>query len=156
MYRNVSDGNTEKIIWLSELKKMGLEPKLEILDECSTPLLLDKAERKWIRHYKSRGEAEFNTKLELGDGNRSTALKNANLEEWFQYARKVRITRSLLFGLANDTMKMTSTKNGDAIAKLLQKLDREIRHIEERLLTEFPEWTDLSKAFWAEDGEERL
>jgi len=120
-------------------------PKLVVLEVVESESKLDEAERKWIHKYKARGEAELN----ISSGGRNPAISsvlNTPREEWFQFARKVRIARSLLSELASSAGHMVSVKHCDAILKLERKLYMEIERIERRVLKEFPDWRDVSKA----------
>jgi len=55
---------------LAQLQRQGLEPERRILEQCAE-IELDAAEKKWIRHYKVRGEAELN--ISVGGETRSAS-----------------------------------------------------------------------------------
>ena len=140
-----SDLNMRKHEWIEGLRREGKKPKLVILEAIESPFKLDEAERRWIHKYKARGEAELN--VSSGGSNPATSsVLNAPREEWFQFARRVRFARALLAELASSAGRMASAKHCDAILKLEHKLNKEIEKIERRVLKEFPDWQDVSKA----------
>lgn len=140
-----ADPNFGKIEWVGELRHEGRRPKLRVLEKLETEGALDDAERKWIRHFKALGQAELN--ISSGGGNPAiSSVTNAPREEWFQFARKVREVRQLLSEVGSAAGRMASAKHCDALLKIERKFEHEIDKIEQRVLSEFPEWTDLSKA----------
>lgn len=140
-----ADPNFGKIEWVGELRHEGRKPKLVVLEEVKTEEALDGAERRWIHHFKALGQAELN--ISSGGGNPAiSSVANAPREEWFQFAHQVREARRLLSEVGNAAGKMASAKHCDAFLKIERKFDREIDKIERRVLSEFPEWTDVSKA----------
>jgi hypothetical protein len=46
--------------WLIELRLLGLKPSLLILEEVKAQAVLTETERKWIHHYRTKGEAQCN------------------------------------------------------------------------------------------------
>ncbi len=137
--------NLKKQEWIEELRREDKKPKLVVLEKVKSALKLDEAERKWIHKYKARGEAEIN--ISSGGSNPAiSSVLNAPREEWFQFAWKIRSARLLLSELASSAGRMASAKHCDAILKLERKLYKEIERIEQRVLKEFPNWHDVSKA----------
>jgi hypothetical protein len=140
-----SSSNLQKSEWLGRLRRQNLEPELIELEECDSFFELDAAEKKWIREYKVRGEAELN--IASGGISRSASRSmNVNREEWFQLARKVRDVRELLLDVANDAGRMASAKHMDAVRNVVSKLDREVVRLEKHVMAEFPEWDEVSRA----------
>jgi hypothetical protein len=140
-------GNLKKSEWVAGLFRQGLKPKSEVLEECASTTELDLAEKKWIRHFKARGEAELN--MSGGGSTRaSTVGSNVQREEWFQFALKLRETRSLLSQVAGDSLKVASVKHFDVIAKLGRNLDREAQKMAQEIQGRFPEWKEIFDALW--------
>lgn len=52
-----SKGNLPVNRWCAKLKRLGLKPKIEILEIHSKP---EKIEKKWIKHYRATGQADLN------------------------------------------------------------------------------------------------
>lgn len=60
-------GNTHKERWIRQLLRVGLEPEITILQHCSTPEELNRAERDTIRRLRDEGVALTNA-TDGGDG----------------------------------------------------------------------------------------
>jgi len=141
----LNDRSLRKSSWIDDLRRAGKKPHLHVLETLDSEFRLDDAERKWIRHFKAHGEAELN----IASGGRSlaaSAVQNAAREEWFQFAHKVREAHRLLTEVRNAAGRMASAKHCDAFLKLARRFDKEIERIENRVLVEFPKWTDVAMA----------
>mgnify|MGYP001593468424 CR=1 FL=1 len=135
---------------IAELRRNDQQAKVLVLENRQNASELDEAEREWIRHFRARGEAEFN----ISTGGSSAAVSkimNTTREEWFQFARKVRTARALLSEISEDMARLAPVIHCDVVMKLMLKFDKEIEGIERRVRSEFPDWDDLSEALWTKN-----
>ena len=67
---NGNEGTKEKLIWIRHLKKNGLKPIMEVIEEYETSEELPEAERYWYCFYKFFGAELFNDPYYIGSGSR--------------------------------------------------------------------------------------
>jgi hypothetical protein len=144
---NVHDNNMDKWRWIAGLRNAGLVPRLVILAEVDWPES-DQVEKDYIRQYRTSGQCELNLAVG-GKTNRSvTKLGNARKDDWFQLGRQLKDVREALMNVMTETCRIGTAKDADAIQHVLSKLDVARSRLENRLLREFPEWTDVTKVFY--------
>lgn len=118
-----------KTSWIFELRKMGLFPILEIIEQIPRTLALSsitEREKFWIKHYRALGEADLN----VASLTRLESVKPQTVERFLMQC-------DLLLELLDDLIGTTSwfgkAKDIDPLYRLLEKLKHRITHLKERL-----------------------
>jgi hypothetical protein len=102
-----ANSNLRLQTWIAELRSSGKGPQFQLLENVGTASELDDTERKWIRHFKSKGEAELN--LSIGGKNRVKSRSlNSHPDEWIQFAADAQRVRALLTELAAASTRIAS------------------------------------------------
>ena len=128
-------GNPRWGTWMAKLSRLGLEPKVLTLEQCSDADL-NAAEKKWVRYFKGRGEAELNVSVG-GETRISSKLLNTHPDDWCQFALKVRDAYRLLLEIQEQALQLTSVKNYDSMRGLTLKWRLVIQKIEQQLREKF-------------------
>jgi hypothetical protein len=145
------EGNRRKVDWISELRSLGLEPRLVILEECNFASI-DEAERRHIRRFKSEGQCEFNVAAG-GKGSGVSRIQNGHPDDWYQVGRKIKAARGLLLEIGDDIYRLSGPKYFDSFRKVVSTLDRFKIQLEGLLIERYPNLLNLSKLLWGPDRE---
>ncbi len=140
------DSNTQKVLWISELRKLGLKPILKVLQECRF-YECDEVETRWIRHFKVMGQCEFN-KSPGGSTRRPSRRLNGHPDDWLQLGLKVKQADALLWEIRKDACALAGARGDTVIRKLSDALLKAKSALEDILLKTFPEWQELTRVFF--------
>lgn len=133
--------NLELYQWVYDLHQRGLQPRVEVLEECRDTGQADLQERFWIRKHLCEGCRLLNI-CDGGSGPVKTKALHVSKAEWLQAAREIKDARRLvqraLVQVANAGG--TSKPTAKHLERALQQMSEASSDLEEMICQHFPEW----------------
>lgn len=149
-----SDSNWGKAVWLSELRRSGLVPELIVLASNLDYEQMNEAEKRYIREYKVKGEAEFNIAAG-GAGAAVSKAFNSRQDDWIALGNKVKTCHLLLVEIFADVQRIAGKKYCKPIHVTIRKLDSAKCGLDNLLARTFPEWREFTKVFYGPESPTR-
>jgi hypothetical protein len=143
------DGNFEKSEWIDELTKLGLRPRMGVLEECANPWDADAAEKKWI--IKSRGEGFDILNRAVGGNSRAVSpIVNSTRRDWIELGYKVKCAYMLLMEAKCEASRLVG-KTDRGVRKLGEAESAVISaksSLDERVYAHFKDWEKATSVFY--------
>ncbi len=137
--------------WARKVRAAGAEPEGRVFAEAHWSELNDLEER-YVREFKSRGQAGLNTSL-TGRGS-TNRIGRLSRDGWVSLFERGRLVSADVFALAGTVGKFLTVKEQDEILKAHRLIDRAMSRAHMKVADEFPEWgSDIGEARMGRSGD---
>ena len=144
--------------WVTELKREGMRPTVEVLEEATWPHT-DPIEARYIRDYKVNCQCELNRARGgqygqpggAADGGNLSAF-NGHKNDWHELGRAIKEARVLLREIEAEASRLGGTVGKRPMKETVAKFDRAKHFLEGIMRREFPEWSNISQLFTGPDN----
>jgi hypothetical protein len=145
--------NLPKTTWMKDLRKAGLVPDIEVIQECAGPDELDAVERATIRSLKAEGQCELNITVG-GDSRAISKTASTSKDDWLQLGNKLKLAAELLDEAETMAYLMVGNKGSSKTRTAIKSLNKLRSDLDKQVHRAFPGWPQASRVFYGpERGE---